>query len=75
MIRLPFPANPTVALFNALLDLAGIRQRLYGTRWINEPGAVILYSFETKRNDPFHYTHWRERSLFRGKSYRRAGKA
>lgn len=43
---------------------------LFGTAWKKEPGSVRMFSFRTKEDEWLFYDEWRERSCFRGKSYR-----
>ena len=54
-----------------------VQDRLLGTEWKHEPGSVWMLEIDRLNpNAPpfwkeFFYTHWRERSFFRGKAFRK----
>ncbi len=47
-------------------------KQLFGTDWIDEPGSVWMAILRRGERgwELFHYTHWRYRSLFRGKVFK-----
>lgn len=71
MSRLIEIAGPLGAMIVALQERRFF-DRLFGTPWKAEPGRVWMATIAADRrgSEWFHYTHWRERSLFRGRVYR-----
>ncbi len=71
MSRLIEIAGPIGAIIVAIMERRFIAS-LCGTDWIAEPGIVWMASIDRGRRagEWFYYTHWRERSMFRGKSYK-----
>ena len=69
--RLMYVTGPIGAAIVALVEGRFI-DSLMGTDWKAEPGVVWMATIDRDRRDSewFHYTHWRERSMFRGKQYR-----